>query len=185
MRELLDNNFCEIHKYPMTKEKVKIIYGYPIRSIVGYSEERKIYFPNCDDHILGGCCVKSVKYEEKYICEICNIEREKWKNFHKTEICFKINRNIIFPFDILINGTNINNIISLFVNENLDNYIIKIISIPNGKYNISINSKFLKGIEPSINIILKNNYIDLYLDYDKNKITLRIGEKRKVKMVYY
>jgi hypothetical protein len=77
---------CEVHNYQMELEEVDILYGLPIGPTVGYTEEREITFPNCDDYLLGGCCISddNPKCKLKYICKICNEKREEWKKKHRS-----------------------------------------------------------------------------------------------------
>ena len=74
---------CNIHNLKMVKKNIPILYGMPVSPPVGYFENKEIFFPNCDDVILGGCEIEedSPKYRKKYYCKQCNENREKWKIF--------------------------------------------------------------------------------------------------------
>jgi hypothetical protein len=64
----------------MVEKNISIMYGMPIGPPVGYLDAKDIFFPNCDEEIIGGCIVdkKNPKYRKKCICEQCNEIRDKW-----------------------------------------------------------------------------------------------------------
>jgi hypothetical protein len=173
---------CKIHKYRMKKIKVPILYGLPIGPIVGYEEDRKILFPNCDDEILGGCCINDSKiYRLKYICKLCNETRDKWKQEHSSEIFFHLQREIEENIIIVINKYEY-----LFNKKRVhDNYWVKVIAIPNGKYNIIAKSKLANEILSTIDIDLNNETLNLYIERDNDKIFLRIENKYKLDALWY
>jgi len=75
--------YCNVHKCKMIKKNIPILYGMPLPPPVGYLENKEIFFPNCDDEIIGGCVIEnnSPKYLKKYYCKQCNRDRDKWKTF--------------------------------------------------------------------------------------------------------
>ena len=72
--------FCNVHNCKMVKKNIPILYGMPLPPLIGYFENKEIFFPNCDDEIIGGCEIEnnSTKYLKKYYCKKCNLDREKW-----------------------------------------------------------------------------------------------------------
>jgi hypothetical protein len=78
----IENNICEIHNKIMDMGNVKIYYGLirPNKTLMEYYELRSKYFPNSNDALNGGCIVTDINYYEKYICNECNNERDKYKN---------------------------------------------------------------------------------------------------------
>jgi hypothetical protein len=86
-KNLTENGICEIHNRQMYKGNIRIYYGLikPTDNEIKYYELRSKYFYNSDDPINGGCFISDIKYFEEYICEECNIERDKYKNILKME----------------------------------------------------------------------------------------------------
>jgi len=77
-----NSNICIVHNCIMVNKKISIIYGMPaFGPPLGYEEAKENNFPNCDDEILGGCCVEKTKYKNKYVCKECNDVRDSWKNY--------------------------------------------------------------------------------------------------------
>ena len=74
-----NKNICDVHFIEMDKQKVRIVYGLPDMAWLGYIFKiREKLFPNCDDAVMGGCVIGYEKYTDIYVCENCNIDRNKW-----------------------------------------------------------------------------------------------------------
>jgi len=129
----------------MVKKDVKISYGLPPAPTVGYSEAKDLLFPNCDDYLLGGCCISipSQNKKKKYVCEQCNKERMKWKKLHRSEICICTSVDIKENIVIVLN----NEIIEIDKSRINDNNYINCKAIPNNDYQIYVKNK-----ETGINI---------------------------------
>ena len=85
-------NICSVHNIPMSKGRLRIMYGYAppaFRAISGWD-----YFPNSDNGPWGGCEVShdSPQYIEGYFCEACNTERDIYSNELRR-------RNGLYPHD--------------------------------------------------------------------------------------
>jgi hypothetical protein len=80
--EFIETDICEIHNRKMFKENIRIYYGLIKlgENAMKYYELRAKYFPNSNDSVNGGCVVRDRRYSEKYICEECNNQRDKYKN---------------------------------------------------------------------------------------------------------
>jgi hypothetical protein len=80
--EFIETDICEIHNRKMAKENIRIYYGLIKlgENAMKYYELRSNYFPNSNDPVNGGCVVRDRRYSEKYICEECNNQRDKYKN---------------------------------------------------------------------------------------------------------
>ena len=179
-----DKNICQIHNVIMLKKKITIGYGFPIGPVSGYTEERENSFPNCDDSLLGGCCVSETSpiYRLKYVCEICNNVREEWKINHRSEIFFDLNRNIKENIILLLNED-----IKLTITKNNahNNYWAKIIAIPNGKYNIKAIDKLTKKIYAYYEITLENEILKLNIERENNQIVFKLEYKDKIIAYWY
>jgi hypothetical protein len=177
-------NFCNIHKCIMEKEQIPIMYGLPIGPIVGYTEAREKLFPNCDDILLGGCCVseESEKFDLLYVCKHCNQVRDEWKMKHKSEICFNLNKNVKENIIIILNQ---NENILLKKDYSYENYWVKVVSIPNGKYKIFAKEKITGNIITSIDVELNNEYLKLAIEKSINDIDFNILYKDKVDALWY
>lgn len=178
------NNICNIHNCIMEKKQIPIMYGLPIGPIVGYTKEREISFSNCDDKLLGGCCIsdENLNFELLYVCNYCNQARDEWKNKHKSEISFKLDKNIK---DNIIIALNNNEKILLKKDYLHENYWINIISIPNGKYKIFAKEKITGNIITSIDVELNNEYLSLAIENTFNNINFNILYKNKVSALWY
>jgi hypothetical protein len=177
-------NICQLHNSIMKRTKIPIGYGLPIGSVFGYTEEREKLFPNCDDSLLGGCCVdeNSPAYKIKYVCDICNETREEWKVEHRSEIFFELNRNIKENIILLLNEN-----IKLIITKNNahDNYWVKIIAIPNGKYKIKAIDKLTKKIYTNYEITLENEMLRLNIEKENNQIIFKQNYKHKMDAYWY
>jgi hypothetical protein len=175
---------CQIHNAVMVKKEIPIGYGLPIGPVFGYTEEREKSFPNCDDSLLGGCCVDedSPTFELNYVCDMCNEAREEWKINHRSEIFFELNRNIKENIILLLNDK-----IKLTITKNNahDNYWVKIIAIPNGKYNIKAMDKLTKKIYAYYEITLKNEILRLNIERENNQIIFKLDYKNKMDAYWY
>ena len=80
----IENNICEVHNKIMDMGDVRIFYGLfkPNKNnkLMEYYELRSKYFPNSNDALNGGSIVRDINHFEKYICDECNNERDKYKN---------------------------------------------------------------------------------------------------------
>ena len=80
----IENNICEVHNKIMEMGDVKIFYGLfkPNKNneLMEYYELRSKYFPNSNDALNGGSIVRDINHFEKYICDECNNERDKYRN---------------------------------------------------------------------------------------------------------
>ena len=76
-----ENTICKIHNMEMKKKRVKIFYGLPSMNWSEYDKIKDELFPNCDDPVAGGCVIRFLRKNTTkiYICENCNIDRNKWK----------------------------------------------------------------------------------------------------------
>ena len=178
----IGEDICYVHKSKMEKIKVNIMYGLPIGPIVGYTEDREMYFPNCDDEILGGCCIDDSKtYELKYICKSCNEAREEWKQKHNSEIFFHLQREIDENIIIFINES------KYLINKNRvhNNYWGKIIAIPNDKYTIIAKNKLTDEILSTIKVNLKNEVLNVYIERENGKIILRCEDKYELNALWH
>jgi hypothetical protein len=177
------NSLCKIHNFIMKKKKIPIMYGLPIGPIVGYTEDREKLFPNCDDEIIGGCEIDENKsFKLKYICNLCNKTRDEWKNKHRSEIFFHLERNIRENVIIVLND------IQFIIKKTnaFENYWVKIISIPNGKYKILARNKTTKENIASIEVELNNEYVNLCLENNmNNNIIFRIEYINKITALWY
>ena len=72
-------DICQVHHKKMSKVNVEISYGLPAKATRDYYSLRSQYFPNSSDPVMGGCVVTDQKYAQRYVCDECNIEREKYK----------------------------------------------------------------------------------------------------------
>ena len=74
-----NETICSIHLTEMTKQNVRIGYGLFGPDWWSYSRDiRELFFPNCDDFIQGGCVIGYERHMNIYVCEDCNIDRNKW-----------------------------------------------------------------------------------------------------------
>ena len=177
-----NSKFCKIHKCKMKLSEIPILYGLPIGPIVGYEEDRENNFPNCDDEILGGCCIDDDhKFETKYVCEKCNIAREEWKESHSSEIFFHLNCKIKENIVIFLNDEK--QFLLNKCNEH-DCYWVKIIAIPNGKYSIVAMCKITKNILSKIEIDLKNEILYLNIEKNDHNIYFEIKYKNKLRALW-
>ena len=174
------NNICELHKCEMVKKDIKISYGLPPAPVAGYSEAKDILFPNCDDYILGGCCVSSSspRRTKRDICEKCNKERKKWKKLHRSEISFETSIDIKDNIVLVLN----NEIIEIDKSRIIQDYFCNCIALPNNTYQISVRNKDTGTDIASLEVELKKEYvvIKIFID-DKNNISIKAGYKSKMK----
>ena len=79
-RNYLNNSTCSVHFNKMQIQSVKIFYGLPTFAWSSYTQDIMInLFPYCNDVIWGGCFIGNYGVNaEIYICEYCNIDRDKW-----------------------------------------------------------------------------------------------------------
>jgi hypothetical protein len=166
----------------MEKVRFPVIYGFPSSPVTGYTDERDEYFPNCDDEILGGCEIGKRKKLSRYICKQCNIDRNKWKELHRSEIIFETSINIKESIIIILNDKSI----EIDTEVIIENNYINCISLSNGCYKIYIRNIETNGNIASMEIVLTNEYanIGIVLNEDK-KITIKINDKMKIKALWY
>jgi len=173
------NNICQVHKCEMIKKDIKISYGLPPAPVFGYSEAKDLLFPNCDDYILGGCCVSfsSPKVKKINICEKCNKERQKWKKLHRSEIHLCTSIDIKENIVLLLN----NEIIEIDKSRIIQNYYCNCISLPNNKYQISVRNKDTEINIVSLEIELKKDFacINIFPD-ENNNISIKIDHTFKM-----
>ena len=59
-------------------KRIDFMYDMPDKAYFDYDKIRKGRFPNCDDQNYAGDAARIYSYEERYICEQCNIARDQW-----------------------------------------------------------------------------------------------------------
>ena len=179
-----ENNLCKIHNYLMKKKEIRICYGFPIAPVYGYTEDKEKYFFNCDDEILGGCCVseESPSTELNYVCEECNKEREIWKINHRSEIFIHFNMIIKENFVILLNGK-----IKHYVKKDNghNNYWVSIIAIPNGKYKIDIINKLTKQVCANYEVELNNELLNVNIEKEGSDFKFILNYKDQMNAYWY
>ncbi len=80
-RVIFDASVCRVHKRQMTREKVRIFYGFPSFDR-DYIQQAKA-FPNTGLS-LGGCCVSEIdpQTSREWICPECLAAQKQWKDIH-------------------------------------------------------------------------------------------------------
>jgi len=180
------SDICSVHNCKMQLKNVNIMYGLPVGPVYGYREVRDNLFPNCDDKLLGGCCIdnESKSHELIYVCELCNQTREEWKIKHKSEISFHLHYTISENVIMYLND----DICFPIKKDNYhDDYWVGIIAIPNAVYKIVAKSKISDEVLAEIDVRLYNELISLY--FEKNKMKkdyyFRIDYKKKMNALWY
>jgi hypothetical protein len=72
---------CVIHHFMMSRQTLPIAYG-----LIGldgwcadYVKAKAEFFPNCDDHPIGGCEVGPETTRRMDVCTRCNAARDAWR----------------------------------------------------------------------------------------------------------
>ena len=157
-------NICSVHNCKMQMKNIDILYGLPTSPVYGY-DALETFFPNCDYILLGGCCIVADESQElKYICELCNKDREEWKTKHSSEIFFHLHYIISENVIMYLND----DICFPIKKENYHNdYWVGIIAIPNDFYKIVAKSKTTGIILAELEVSLNNEHLDLYFEINK------------------
>ncbi len=71
-----ENHICPVHKSEMEMKRVAFTWDMPDKAGMKYDKIRKKRFPNCDDPYYAGDLARLNDYDERYICEQCNIARD-------------------------------------------------------------------------------------------------------------
>lgn len=84
-RVIFDASICRVHKCQMTREKVRIFYGFPSFDRA-YIKQAKA-FPNTGLS-LGGCSISEVDPQttREWICPECLKAMQLWKDQHPTKV---------------------------------------------------------------------------------------------------
>jgi len=180
------SDICSVHHCKMKMKKIKIMYGYPIGPVYGYDEDRENLFPNCDDKLLGGCCIDddSETHESKYVCKLCNQSREEWKIKHRSEIFFHLHYTISENVIMYLND----DICFPIKKDNYhDDYWVGIIAIPNAAYKIIAKNKLSGVVLAEIDVSLNNELLSLYFEKNtmKNSYNFKIDHKDKMNALWY
>ena len=179
------SDICSVHHCKMKIKNINIMYGLPIAPVFGYSEDRENLFPNCDDKLLGGCCINDSKsHELKYVCKLCNQAREEWKMKHRSEIFFHLHYTISENVIMYLND----NICFPIKKDNYhDDYWIGIIAIPNATYKIVAKNKLSGEVLAETDVSLKNELLTLYFEKNemKNIYHFKIDYKHEMDALWY
>jgi hypothetical protein len=168
----------------MEKTNVSIIYGLPIGPLIGYSEAREIFFPHCDDEIIGGCVITEgqATENEKYVCNKCNIDREKWKKLHRSELVFDTSIEIKEKIALVLNYE----VLEIDKENIIENNYINCISLPNGIYDIFVKNMDTNENKASMEIKLKNECASvLVFINNENNISIKVNYKHETYALWY
>jgi hypothetical protein len=168
---------CRIHNCLLSRKKIEIAHGFFPAPMAGYTEDREILFPNCDDFLIGGCDIDDgPMYKNRYVCKECNKKREEWKGSHQSEIYIRMNMNIKDNIIIVLN-----NDIKILMEKNYrrNGYWEKNISIQNGKYIITAKNKKTDEVIARIETELYNENLTLNIENENNNILFKIVDKSK------